>query len=358
MENISRWLDLARWAPSGDNSQPWDVRFEEHTDALVFRISVKKDSIRTVFDQVFHGSYVSLGTFSQNLVLLAEAEGYFCTKIDVLTEVGQPATFVLTFRQELSHGSKIWKKPIEELIRHRRVTRYPYQVKPLDPEILEALQVSLSEFPEIRFSYLESPYHELASLFFKLDKFRYRHSLAYNQFLDELRTETEFQRTQDGLALKSLGTPLPAQWFLLLLRRFRWLHFLIHLGVGAVMAYLGGYFLIVRSGAIGALCASSNSPLSWFRFGMAFQKVWLSAVDEGLAFQPMGTPLLVYSAVAVNDTDHFSPRDRQELQEISKSMLDRFKIDLEKPCVFFRIGKTSKVAPDSARKPMPPLERA
>lgn len=357
MENISRWLDLARWAPSGDNSQPWDVRFEATSGVLTFWIGVKKNSVRNVFDQAFQGSYAALGAFTQNLILLAEKEEYSCTQIHVATEKNQPATFVLTFRQEKSNASRVWKRSLEELIRHRRVNRYPYQTKALDSDVLENLQMSLSEFPEIRFSYLDRPFHTVASLFFKLDKFRYRHSLAYNQFLDELRTEKEFQKTQDGLALKSLGAPLPSQWFLLLLRRFRWLHFLTHLGVGAIMAYIGGYFLIVRSGAVGVLSVPSDSPLNWFRLGMAFQKVWLSSLDEGLAFQPIGTPLLVYSSVAARDNKHFSPRDHAELQEISKGMLNRFQIDLGKPCILFRVGKTSKVVPDSLRKPMQPLER-
>ena len=70
---LEQILDLARWAPSGDNTQPW--RFEILSDE---RLIVHGFDTRghCVYDLTGHPSQISLGAMLESLRLAAAARGY------------------------------------------------------------------------------------------------------------------------------------------------------------------------------------------------------------------------------------------------------------------------------------------
>ena len=68
MERIGRILDLARWAPSGDNTQPW--RFEIVSDTHI--VVHGSDTRRTVvYDLRGHASQLAIGALLEYLAIAA-----------------------------------------------------------------------------------------------------------------------------------------------------------------------------------------------------------------------------------------------------------------------------------------------
>ncbi len=65
-------LDLARWAPSGDNTQPW--RFEI-VDELHFVIHGRDTRGDTVYDLDGRPSQISLGALIETATIAATAHG-------------------------------------------------------------------------------------------------------------------------------------------------------------------------------------------------------------------------------------------------------------------------------------------
>ncbi|MHB8556148.1 MAG: nitroreductase family protein, partial [Candidatus Dormibacteria bacterium] len=71
--SLGRILDLGRWAPSGDNTQPW--RFEIVSDHhLVVHGSDTRHQV--VFDLEGHASQLSIGTLLESLAIAASGEGH------------------------------------------------------------------------------------------------------------------------------------------------------------------------------------------------------------------------------------------------------------------------------------------
>lgn len=69
---IERILDLARWAPSGDNTQPW--RFEI-VDGRHFKIHTHDTRDWCVYDLDGHASQLAIGALLENIAIAASGEG-------------------------------------------------------------------------------------------------------------------------------------------------------------------------------------------------------------------------------------------------------------------------------------------
>jgi len=63
---VSRTLDLARWAPSGDNAQPWRFQREDH---LAFRIDTRDQSRDCVYERDGRCGLISIGILLETIRL-------------------------------------------------------------------------------------------------------------------------------------------------------------------------------------------------------------------------------------------------------------------------------------------------
>ena len=68
---LERILDLARWAPSGDNTQPWRFEVVSDTHVVIHGFDTRDD---TVYDLRGHASQLGLGTLLETLTIAASGE--------------------------------------------------------------------------------------------------------------------------------------------------------------------------------------------------------------------------------------------------------------------------------------------
>src|SRR5206468_9082108 len=126
-------LDLARWAPSGDNTQPWRfaIEAEDH-------VAVHGHDTRTycVYDLDGHPSQISLGALLETVALAA-------TRFGLATEIkrrpdspDERPLFDVFFREEAGRG----QDPLVSQIRDRRVQGRPFRTRDLTESEQQAVE--------------------------------------------------------------------------------------------------------------------------------------------------------------------------------------------------------------------------
>jgi|GEM_PF-5024844 len=355
IERARAWVDLARHAPSGDNSQPWQVALAADGDRVKLTLGLD-DATRaepSLFDCAFAASYLALGAFARNFSLLAEADG--CVLTDLREDSGR---FTLTFAPAAPHAGTPDPAGTAALIHARTTNRLPFKKEPLDEDTRAAFgRLAATAGLGLR-EFTGEPKARLASLFFALDLVRYRNGRLYREFLGKLRFGPEAAASPDGLRDTTLGAPAPALLFLRLLRALRnrrAVHALFFIGLERIMAFVGCLDLIRKSAAVFVLTAEKDSPLDWFRLGLGFESLWLEVTRRNLALQPLGTTLLVYREERERrpgESPVLSSAEQSVLRSIGGRFKNEFGVDLNRPAIAFRVGRGPVIANTSLRRPV------
>ena len=130
---IDAVLESARWAPSGDNTQPW--RFEK-LDELSARVRVKDTRNHCVYDLDGHATEMAAGAFLETAKIAASALGFECAwQIEDVDEADR-----FDMRLTLLAATAARKSPLLEAIFTRAVYRFPLSMRALSPALLSALR--------------------------------------------------------------------------------------------------------------------------------------------------------------------------------------------------------------------------
>src|SRR6476646_526161 len=142
MEIVHAILDMARWAPSADNTQPW--RFELRQDAtVVIHGFDTRDSC--VYDLDGRISQLALGALLETAKIAATAHGLDCV---VTQREGMPdarPTFDLRFRK-----CSLRPDPLVDFIKVRSVQRRPLRTRPLTLAHRQELEASVEKGHKVR----------------------------------------------------------------------------------------------------------------------------------------------------------------------------------------------------------------
>ena len=132
---IGRVLDLARWAPSGDNTQVW--RFEvQGPDRCI--VHGRWISDRCVYDLQGHSSELALGALLENIALAATREGCLARIERLPADPRHP-----TFQVRLEPVAGTTPDPLAEVIEKRSVQRRSYSTRPIPAETRQRLEAAL-----------------------------------------------------------------------------------------------------------------------------------------------------------------------------------------------------------------------
>src|SRR6202163_1205771 len=133
MMQLAEVLDLARWAPSGDNTQPWRFALETADRVAVFGHDTRT---HCVYDLDGHPSQISLGALLETMVLAGTRFG-LAAQID--RRKGSPddkPVFDVRFHREAG----IAEDPLVSHIQERRVQRRPLRVRNLTQREKQVLE--------------------------------------------------------------------------------------------------------------------------------------------------------------------------------------------------------------------------
>lgn len=286
-EHLRRILDLARWAPSGDNTQPWrfEVVGEEHL--LVHGFDTRD---HVVYDLDGHSSQLAVGALLETLALAATGEG---RRVRIVRRPDTPDDHLL-IDVHFEPDSALAPDPLILSIRKRVVQRRPMSTRPLTPTQKQALENALPGGYRVRWFESLPQRWMLARFMFDNSKVRLTIPEAYLVHSSVIEWGARF--SEDRIPDQAVGVdPLTA-------RVMRWA-----MADWARVAFLNRWFLgdlpprLQLDLLPGLACAAHFALLApaalvsvddFLAAGRVMQRFWLAATRQGLYLQPEMTPVI------------------------------------------------------------------
>lgn len=280
-------LELARWAPSADNTQPW--RFEVF-DGYRFAVHFHDTSDHCVYDLDGRISQIAWGTLLECILIAASANG--CRAVfagRTVSEVARPI-YDVTLEPDVS----VPRDPLAPFVTTRTTQRRPLSTARLTSVERDALEASVA--PAFRVVWTERwpAKVRMARLLSLNGKLR----LVLPEAFEVHRSVIEWNAavSEDRIPDGAVGLDP------VLLKVTRWafgswarIAFLNRYLFGTVLARLElDYLPALRCGAHFALVGSAplRSQADFIRGGRAVQRFWLTAELSGLRLQPAVSPLV------------------------------------------------------------------
>lgn len=339
-DRVHEILDLARWAPSGDNAQPW--RFEVLGDDA---FAVHTRPAGDIYDLQGHATDLAMGALLETITVAATASG-------VRAEVRRrdDSTFDVTLTDSAGPVS-----PLVPAIRLRRVQRRPMPTTPLTERQHRALAKAAVPF-EVR--WLRSPRDRAraARLNFANSLLR----LGTPEAFDTHAAAIEWQAGDSEAAMpdRALGVnPLTARvmrWALGSRRRAETLDRLGgSLGPAVEMDLVPGLACAAHFVLVGPRPA--RTPDDFVAAGRAVQRFWLTATVLGLQVQPQYTPLVFHEYVRDGVPFTTSAAAARRARGVAAKLADLLGADTVERAVFY--GRIGGGPPATARSTRLPLAR-
>jgi sulfur-carrier protein adenylyltransferase/sulfurtransferase len=350
MMPLAEVLDLARWAPSGDNTQPWRFAVEAEDRVAVYGHDTR---MRCIYDLDGHASQFSLGALLETIALAATRFGL---GTQIQRRQGSPderPIFDVTFR----HDAARTEDTLVSQIRERRVQRRRLRLRDLTEREKRALENAVE--PGFQMSWWEGwkGRGKFAWLNFANAKLRLTVPEAYRVHSDIIEWDAEL--SADRIPDAALGASAPT------LKLMRWA--MKSWGrIDFLNRYLAGTLAprveldLVPGFACAAHCVlvARRAPEGledYVAAGRALQRFWLTATSLGLQFQPEYTPL-VFARYSREDVPFTTSARGIEQARATRIALDRLLgPDVARRAMF--LGRIGAGKPAQARSVRLPLER-
>lgn len=333
-------LDLARWAPSGDNAQPW--RFELLGDRA---FAVHGQPGGDIYDLQGHATQLALGALLETITIAATASG-------ARAEI-QPRQEKGVFDVKLVEAAaEDAASPLAPVIRLRRVQRRPMSTKPLTARQRDALVEAAAPY-EVRFLSSWRDRRRAAKLNFANSLLRLGTPEAFDTHAAAIDWNTD--NSEDRMPDRALGvnpvTKRVMRWALASQRRA--------MGLDRAGGSIGP--AVEMELVPGLACAAHfvlvapRSPLDYLDAGRAVQRFWLTATLVGLQLQPQYTPLVFHEYV--RDEVRFTTDEQswKRAKAVAAGMADLLGPDVLERAVFY--GRIGGGPPATARSTRLPLDR-
>jgi len=332
--DIERILDLARWAPSGDNTQPW--RFEingEHS----FVIHAEDTRDWCVYDLDGHASQIAVGALLETIAIAATGEGLsagFSRRQD--SSETKPIIDV-----KLTTASSQAASTLIPYIRARVTQRRPFKTTSLSARQKTTLEAAVGEGFSVLWLEGRAKRWQMAKLLFRSAKIRLTTEEAYRVHARVIEWDAQYSvdRIPDQAVGVDAVTLKVMRWSLHSWQRVQWLN---RYAMGTWLPriqldLLPGFFC----GAHFVLLA--DKPLEtiddYLAGGRALQRFWLTSARLGLQFQPEMTPL-IFSHYSSQGVSFSGDQEALKAADQVRAVLGQFlpDTDLKRVCYMGRLG--------------------
>lgn len=284
---VEQILDLARWAPSGDNTQPWRFEFVADDHVVVHGFDTRE---HCVYDVQGRPSQMAHGALLENILIAATGHGL---RASFTRRAGAPEDKPL-YDVRFTPNSSIARDPLIDFITVRSVQRRAMRTRPLSTEEKRALEGCVA--PKYRVVWIEGLARKwrAACLMWRNSKLRLICPEAYRVHRDVIEWNARY--STDRVPDQSLGLdPLTLKLMRPVMKSWN--------RVDLFNTYFGGTFMprvqldLIPALACGAhLAIAAERPLQdidgYVDAGRAMQRFWLVATRLGLLMQPEMTPLI------------------------------------------------------------------
>ena len=284
---VEQILDLARWAPSGDNTQPWRFEILDERHVVVHGFDTRE---HCMYDLNGFGSQLAHGALLETLGIAATGFGL---RAEISRRRNAPDTHPL-YDVRLYPDSQVQADSLLPFIERRCTQRRPFRTHPLTISEKQALTMSVGNSYTILWVEGWRGRWAMSRLLFSSARIR----LTIPEAFDVHRTVIQWNArySKDRIPDAAIGldpvTLKLMRWAMVSWERVDFLN-----------SYLAGHLLPrIELDLLPALRCASHFVLlrneepqgidDYVEAGRALQRFWLTATKLGLQFQPEMTPLI------------------------------------------------------------------
>ena len=286
-EQLVSILDLARWAPSGDNTQPW--RFEI-VDAQRIRVYGHDTRDHILYDFDGHPSHIAHGALLETLRIAATHWGLKATWT-VTSDAAQRAPVydvLLTPDPAITHDA------LFDCIEKRMVQRRPMQTTPLNAIQRQSLISAAGDGFSVKLFETWNERKQVAGLLWDSAKVRLTCPEAYPVHKEIIEWHAKFSK--DRIPEEAVGVdPVTARLMHWVMQSWERVAFFNRYLMGTITPRIQLDVLPALRCAAHVLVRPQTAPQSlqdWVQLGMAVQRIWLTATHQDLHLQPEMTPVI------------------------------------------------------------------
>jgi len=286
-ETLLKILDLARWAPSGDNTQPW--RFEIVDDeCVVVHGHDTRDEILYDFDG--HASHMAHGALLETMRIAASAESVsmdWSVSSDVECRK-------IRYHVRFSVVPSMTRDPLCDSIEKRVVQRRPMRLTPLNDVQRAALLAAPGDVFTVQLFESFAERKAVAGLLWDNAYIRLTCPEAFPVHQSIIEWGAKFSK--DRIPERAVGVdPLTAYLMRWVMQSWGRVNFFNRYLLGTVAPRIQLDYLPA------ILCAAhvliqprkpAETLEDWVELGGAMQRLWLTACSVGLHLQPEMTPVI------------------------------------------------------------------
>lgn len=300
-------LDFARWAPSGDNTQPWRFEVTGPYSVTVHGFDTRD---HCVYDLDGHPSQIAIGAMIETASIAASQHGL---RVDARRRLESPDTHPV-FDLDFIADASIVADPLATSIKTRMVQRRPLKTKPLTPHQKQAMERAVGS--NYRVMWLEKPRERftVAKMLFHSAKIRLVTPEAYRVHKDIIQWQAQF--SDDRVPDQALGTdPLTTRLMRFVMQSWGRVEMFNRFFAGTWAPRIQLDFIPGIACAAHFLLLAEKPPRDiddYIAAGRAVQRFWLTATQQDLLLQPEVTPL-VFTRYARGDIAFSSKPGAQEM---------------------------------------------
>jgi nitroreductase len=285
-ESIYRILDLARWAPSGDNTQCWRFEVAAADHVVVHAYDTRAD---TVYDLDGHPSQISMGALLETMAIAASAQGL---RADAVRRADSPLTAPV-FDVRFTPDAGVAPSPLLDAVTKRSVQRRPMSTRPLTQAEKHELEAAVG--PAFAVSWIEGlgPKLKAARLMFNNARLRLTMPEAYEVHRRIIHwgvTHSPDRVPDQALGVDNATLKL-MKWAMVSWKR-----------MSTMNSVMGTWAPRLQMDLIPGLACAAHFVLKakqeprtiddYVQAGRAVQRFWLTLTKLGLVMQPEMTPLI------------------------------------------------------------------
>lgn len=349
IETLKEILNSARWAPSGDNCQPWRFRIIENGIVIKYRV----DRGTHALNNNNHATYLSLGTLIEIIFLKSSEKGLHCSVI-YQGEPGPASPFVSTIKFSPAPNTK---DPLADFIDLRSTDRRPFSKDLLSVTEARSLAQAGRSLSGANLGLVSSPSEAFLNYLIQSDEFMWQHKEVLKDLFQWLRlSKEEISATDDGmpwqnLGLKAFEVPL-----------FRWLRKhpemparLWNFGFAGKVNSMSRQSIVQSSGLVG-IFIDHNDSTHIINAGRLAMRVWLSLTSWGYGVQPLSlSSLTAFDFISGHPPQYSKESFHRHYSEGVALFREEFNMNEETlPIWLLRFGKpkTSRPMVRTNRRPL------
>ena len=344
-------LELARWAPSGDNTQPWRFAIEAADHVVVYGFDTRS---HCVYDLDGHSSQLAIGGLLESIRIAATVHGLRTRTIRRANVPDSHPTFDVYFEREAGQRPSKLAGHLER----RSVQRSSMQTRALTSQEKAALEDSAGAAYQVHWLQGLANRWRAARLLWLNARLRLTLPEAYEVHRRIIEWNARF--SEDRIPDQALGaSALTVRLMRFALQSWPRVQFL-NTWLGGTIAPRIELDLIPGLRCAAHFLISSRLPCvsldDYVAAGAAMQRFWLTATSLGLQLQPEMTPLIFARYAAEGRRFAKAAGAQPDAEEIARRLRALFGAAAAAGGVFMgRIGEGACAKARSLRLPLDAL---